>query len=302
MKIGSILALIIVSLSLIECGSNRLKSETQESPSPASIETIGVATTTNAASFTPTAGKNSISPLGTKNATQSLFAIEMLLSQNDYCPVPCIWGIIPGETTLGQAQAIFLNLGSPLVQTAQLGNQDFYESSFGPKHGLKNGASFQIILTVEDRFVKNMRAGISLINSVDASTHDEWAAYSPESVLRRYGIPSRIAFSLSYPAESGFPPNAVWYDMVMYFDDLDFIFEYSSDPLRSLIEEGETVRICPITDQFENVGIRLGKEPVYPPITGLTLENASSLSPSEFYDVLAVNEGCINLNSKAFRP
>jgi hypothetical protein len=214
--------------------------------------------------------------------------------------MPCIWGIFPDTTTLDHAQLIFSHLGSPLIRTSQLGDQDFYESAFGPKNGLENDLSFQIILTVEDAYVKNIRASISLANSVSIKTHDGWAAYSPKNVLKRYGPPSRIGFSISYPAESGSSTNAVWYDMTIYFDELDLIFEYSSDPLAPLLKEGETVNVCPDTDQFTGVNVWLGKEPIHPPIEGLSFEKASTHSLGEFYNTLVTNNGCFELNLEAF--
>lgn len=297
----SILIFTMISLVLFGCLASNQELATQISPKVDTIKTITIRAPISTASVIPTVISMDL-PISTLNATESSFIVKQLLLQNDYCVTPCIWGIFPGKTTLKDAQFIFSNLGSPLIKTLQLDRQSFYASSFGPKSGLENGLSFQVILTVEDLYVKNMRAGVSLANYTLAPAHDEWTAYSPENVLKRYGVPSRVDFSLFYPAESGSPPNAAWYVMAIYFDDLDLIFEYGSDPLRPLTKEGNAVRVCPSTDPFAGVNIWLGKEPVYPPVIGLSLEEAltRTLTLSEFYNTLVVNSGCFELNSKVF--
>ena len=110
----------------------------------------------------------------------------------------------------------------------------------------------------------------------------------------------KVSFSLSYPAELGSSPNAVWYDMIVYFDSINLILEYSSHPINSLSKEGNTVDVCPITDQFEGVNIWLGKEPINPPVLGFPLENVSPFSVKEFYDVIVINNGCFSLDASKF--
>jgi hypothetical protein len=291
-------SLIILLLGIFGCSSNSIETETQIDPTKAQVNIFP--TVTNDTPFlTPMAAETS-SPGGTANATETAFAVRQLLLQNDYCgEAPCIFGITPAKTSLNEAAVIFSKLGNPLVKTTSLENLDFYESLFGPNSGLEPGLSFQVILTVKDQNIKNLRAGINLVNYANR-THDSWIAYSPENILSRYGAPSKVEFALSYPAESSLPNNTVRYDMILYFKSVDLIFEYSSKFLSSFNKDTGLLYLCPLSDQFDNVSIWFGKDPVYPPIVGLPLQKASTLSIDEFHDALVIKKSCFDLDSKSF--
>jgi hypothetical protein len=129
--------------------------------------------------------------------------------------------------------------------------------------------------------------------------HSEWLAYSPETILKRYGKPSKIEFRVDYPHEPGAAPGSVWYDMIMYFDQLDFIVEYSQAPSK----EGKFIKACPINDAFlYGIGMWFGKDPNDPPISAIPLEDATGLTIDEFYELMVNgNPGtCINLITEAF--
>jgi hypothetical protein len=156
-------------------------------------------------------------------------------------------------------------------------------------------------LTVEDNLVMNMTTGIELPPYKEVPDPRGWQAYSVEALFRKYGSPSHIGFKLSYPTEPGYnPDNTAWYDMVLEYDDLHLIIEY----FHGWTKDGNQIKACPLSDQFENIGIYLGKAPPYPPGMGVPLEKATSLSIEQFSDLMKrpSNLACFYITRDAVYP
>ena len=218
---------------------------------------------------------------------QAKEAIGKLLREPMDCLAPCFWEIVPGQTMLGDAQEILTHLGLKINSTTQE-NKEFY----GTSYNFDNGLSIRVILTIQDTVVKNIRIKITPeTHQLGASR--KWLAYSPEILINRYGSPSRVDFFVGRGTPS------VSYAMVMYFDAVDLIVEYSGYDIET---RTTSFRVCPLTNQFDSVRIWLGENPENPPGDAMPLENASLITLEEFSKLMTGNsdEVCIYLKEEIF--
>ena len=224
-------------------------------------------------------------PQPTLAPEQARKIIMTVLQEPVDCAAPCFWGIIPGKTELGEANDILTHLGLEIKSTT-LDNKDFY----GFKYDFDSGLSVITTLTVTKDIVRNLRVDIGPEKQV-VGVKREWLAYSPETLINRYGRPSSVVFALDWGPRS-------FFDMVMYFDAVDLIVEYSGYDI--IHKEKGSPRICPLTAQFEAVNLWMGKDPVYPPGGGVPLEEATGMTMEEFSKVITgdPDKACFELNGE----
>ncbi|MCI0564297.1 MAG: hypothetical protein MN733_37970, partial [Nitrososphaera sp.] len=117
-----------------------------------------------------------------------------------------------------------------------------------------------------------------------------WLAYSPERLIARYGMPSRVEIV----TDTG---PRTFFAMTMYFDEFDLIVQYEGYGIIAT-----DTRVCPLVEQFDSVRIWLGKDPERPPGVAVPLEVATSITTEEFAELLVGNpkDACINLKEEAF--
>jgi hypothetical protein len=218
---------------------------------------------------------------------QAKETIKTLFQDPVDCEAPCFWGIVPGQTTLDEAKNIFTHLGSQIKSTT-LDNKEFY----GIAYDLDNGLSIIVTLTVQDEVVTDMRVYITP-ETQKTGVPREWSAYSPETLIKRYGLPSRVGFSVDWGPRT-------FFDMVMYFDELDLIVEYAGNNIIS--GTNESPGVCPLTDQFDSVRVWMGKDPQYPPQNAIPLEKATSMTMEEFSKLMTgdPSKACFNLKGEMF--
>lgn len=179
-------------------------------------------------------------------------------------------------------------------RTYQEGKKYYYEAGFGFDD------NWGIIVTniVEDGMVKSLVLGLNFVNYTGSTPQQEWLAFRPNAILERYGQPSNVELTLSFPVESGFSPGTAWYDMVMHFPESDLIVSFSYE----LTNTNQKVMACPLTDASLGMSMWLGKEPDNPPAGIVPLAEATTLSVEEFYSVMVDKPqiACFELNKKVF--
>ncbi len=220
--------------------------------------------------------------LDTLEPTKVAETISALLRDPGDCLAPCFWGIMPGQTTVDKAEEIFNHLGLPMGITTFEGKEfATTEYDFG------DGLSFDVILTLQNNVVENLRIKMNVEKQMVGKAR-KWLAYSPETLIKRYGMPSRVDFLGSWSP-------GPYFSMEMYFDPLDLIVEY--DDLVLLPEQGSWL-VCPLTTQFEGLSLWMGKNPVYPPGEGIQLEKATSLTIEDFAKLMTGNpkQACFVFN------
>jgi len=256
---------------------------------------------TAASSITPTiiltvSPLPSPTPIPTLVAQSAENAIKQMLNQETECAEPCLFGIIPDRTTLEETQSFYEHLNMNFKRTYKEGKKHYYEAGFGFDD------NWGIIVTniVEDGIVRNLALGLNFVNYTGSTPQQEWLAFRPNAILERYGQPSDVEITLSFPVESGFSPGTAWYDMVMHFPETNLIVSFRY----KLTNANQKITACPLTDASLGMSMWLGKEPHNPPKGIVSLGKATILSLDEFYDLLTKNSqtACFELNENAFFP
>jgi len=260
-----------------------------KTPTPSSTATPPTTTYTPTPTHTAT-----LTPLPTLKPEQAEETIRTLLRESVDCPAPCFWGIIPGKTTLAEARDVFAHLGLYMQQTNSREGKDIYEIACD----LENGPSVTAILTIQKKIVENLSIMITP-EKFQSDVQREWLAYSPETLIARYGTPSWVEFFV------GRGPGPDAYSMEIYFDEVDLIVQYVVADFEPVYAgEKLSFRTCLLTDEIRSVRIWLGEDPEYPPKrVGIpSLEDATGLTLDEFAELMtgAPEDACIELKNEAF--
>jgi len=237
---------------------------------PTQTIAVQIIALTSTITFTPDPTTTPTLP-STLEAEQTRETIKAYLQDGGNCETPCFLGILPGTTTRSEAEDIFMHIGLP-VRIITYQGQDFYNTH----SDFDNGLSLSIVLTVQDEMVKNLRLYITP-EKQQAGVIRDWSAYSPDTLIKRYGQPSRVDFF----ADWGPGP---FFAMQMYFDTVDLIVQYSGSEI--IPPQKGSSRVCPLAAQFETVWLWMGKNPVYPPGQGKSLQEVTSLTLDEFSELM----------------
>ncbi|NOH04088.1 MAG: hypothetical protein HND47_20020 [Chloroflexi bacterium] len=274
-------SLLILAISLSNCTPDNPTTPTNlESPSPIPVSPTFTATPTE--TVTPTLPAT-FTPLEVNERIRAY-----LQNTVEYCLAPCFWGITPEQTTLDEATNIFVSLGLQPEHTLTQNNQEFYDTDYH----IEKGFEISIILTVQDGIIKSLDAGINV--PAEVSIPRKWAAYSPETLITQYGVPSKVDFFL------GRVTPTPTHSMVLYFENSELIVAYIGSDL--LNNSNPQLEICPTTNQVGHIQIWLGKNPRHPPKQGVPLEEASNLTVEEFSKLMLgdPSKACFNLKEEAF--
>lgn len=275
---------LISAFVLLGCTSVSTPTTPTHSEIPTPSPTFTQATPT----YTPTPPEiSTLTPLATLNSEQAKEAISILLRGTGDCDFPCFWGLIPGQTALGEAQNIFNHLRLQINNTTYEG-KDFY----GINNDFDSGLSISVILTIQNEIIENIRVKV-LPEKQRVGVPREWLAYSPEILITRYGEPSRVVFALDWGPRP-------YFEMDMYFDKVDLIVQYMGHNIISK-QKGPS-QVCPLASQFESVRLWMGEDPVYPPAEAVTLLDATEMTIEEFSNLMtgSPNKACFIVKGEAF--
>jgi len=206
--------------------------------------------------------------------------------QGDDCVAPCIFGIIPGKTTYSEARVIFYWLRLPITADIEMGYKEKETTIF-------------VRFTLDNGIIKNIVMDITLPGYKIVSDPRNWQAYSPETLMKKYGNPTNVGFKLNFPTEGGFEKGGAWYDMVFDYEPQNMVIEYN----QGLTQDGKFIKACPLSDQYSNVRIFLGKDlsGLYPPVLGVPLEQATTLTMDQFSALLQqkTQPACFEISQEA---
>jgi len=252
-------------------------------------------------SFIPVSPTLTITPTETEMPTPTQPAtltplqaekIRTLLQEPIDCSAPCFWGITPQQTTFAEATNIFASLGLQPIHTLTQSSQEFYAIQYHIEFGLE----ISILLTVQDDIVKTLDAGMNVPREVTIPR--KWSAYSPETLIKRYGAPSRVGFTLT----DIYPNNGISGSMTMYFDSVDMIVLYVGTE-EGFLKDQKSFNLCPLNNGIHFVNIWMGGESSsHPPSPQVPLERATSLTLENFSKLMLgdPNKACFNLKGDAF--
>ena len=277
--------LMIAIITISGCGSGK---EISPMPTNTAVPSLTSIVTISTLVFTPRPSPTTtLTPLATLEPKQANETIKTLLQEPVDCSAPCFWGIIPGRTTLDEAKNVFHRLGLQTKSIAYEG-KEFY----GTEYDFDSGVSILVNLTTQDKVVENLRVDINP-ETQKAGVPREWRAYSPETLMKRYGAPSRVEFFVGRVA-------VISYTMIVYFDKLDLIVEYGGYNVGVGTEK--SFRVCPLVDQQDSIRIWLGANPENPPGTAISLEKATSMTLEDFSKLMTgnPNTACLDLKEQLF--
>ena len=159
-------------------------------------------------------------------------------------------------------------------------------------YDLDSGLSIQVILSIQKDIVENIRIKINP-EKQRAGFDREWLSYSPESLIKRYGIPSEVDFI----ADWGPGP---FFEMHMYFEEVDLIVQYAGNEI--IPSQRGAAQVCPQTVQFDSVWLWMGKSPAYPPVDGVPLKKVTSMTVEEFSKLMTEDPDhtCFLINGNEF--
>ncbi len=208
------------------------------------------------------------------------------LHNTERCPLPCWFGIVPGESTWSDLETLFRHLGAIVV------NETTNTYVF---HGIGGFNSFGLY-TVFELYEQDDRITAMDVHSDswnDATQSDfraMWESYAPEVIIEDYGCPSQVrVLSESRPSHEIPYGDHIWYTIWFYYENLGGVISY----------EGRTdyepvYRMCPSFTDEGNLGQHLRIEMrssdgsniiqwgSLSNLYGMPIEEASSLSLDEF--------------------
>ena len=245
-----------------------------------SIPTVTVSSP--AAKLSPT---TTLSPLNTLEPEKVSETLQPLIKDPLNCAAACYWGIIPGQTHLDEVEVFFDRLGfTPFKGKDPNSGRDFYTISNKPD----SGNSTRVTLYTLNNLVENIVVTPTITIQKEGSTR-EWIAFSPETLIKKYGKPSRVEFGLDLGQEN------ITINMIMYFDQIDLIALYSG--------VDNTFKFCPLTFPFNHVRLWMGANPPHPPqFPTVPLEKATSLTIDQFTQLMLGDplNACFTLDEDAF--
>lgn len=206
------------------------------------------------------------------------------------CPEPCFWGIVPNKTQMDEARAFFSHLGFiPFEGKIENSNRHFYTIT----HTSDNGLETYVTLFSSSDIVENIKVIPNIGKQKDINRQD-WIAYSPETLIKRYGKPSRVDLWLEWGPRFLISIN-------MYFDEDQIIVHYSGYDM--IPDRPHSARVCPLTAPFDYVGLWMGEAPPDPPYVGISLEKATSLTMDQFTQLMLGDpqQACFVVNGDVFQ-
>jgi hypothetical protein len=188
-----------------------------------------------------------LTPVETLGPAQVTETMQPSIDDPMNCAVPCFWGIVPGKTSFQEAKLFFSKLGFiPFEGTFE--GRDFYTIEFDTG----TGDDSSVTLHPNNNLVENIVVDPDIPNPIEGSSR-KWIAYSPEKLIKQYGSPSHVEFTVSSYGMVGTPPN-IGINMIMYFDATDLIVHYSG---YNMTPES----FCPLKAPFDFVRLWIGKNP-----------------------------------------
>lgn len=268
----------------------------QEAQHPSSTNLLAMntvaPTSTPTLAITETPSSTAIqTPLVTLRPENVKETMQPLLQDPMNCAIPCFLGITPGKTSLDTVRAFFSPLGFIHREGTDLNSgRDFY--SIGYEDFI--GRDSHVTLYITNNLVENIYIMPEIIKQKEGSPRD-WIAYSQETIIKKFGQPSRVDFYLAWPGSGG--SEII---MNMYFYSSNLIVQYTGENM--LDSSNHSPHLCPLTAPFDYVRLWLGPNPPNSPLAGVPLEQATSLTMDQFTQLMLGDpqNACFIINEDEF--
>ena len=226
-----------------------------------------------------------LTPLPTLESKQAEEVVIPLLQKAETdCLAPCFWGIVPEKTTLEEVESVFAHLGFRSTSEPVENNRERHH--YYHRYEFDSGIFINADIVFHNSIVEGVRVRIS---EKLVPAERKWLAYSPETLIRRYGTPSKAEFFVSM-REAPFS----LYSMILYFESVNLIVEYSYE------KDSSDFIICPLKNQQNfRVSVWFGESPPFSPLPGVALSETSSMTLDEFSKLMTgePDDACIDLKT-----
>ena len=177
--------------------------------------------------------------------------VNVAMKTNGGCDYPCWWGIIPGETHQEDAFALLAKIGlAPRYDPAMGGFNDIWWFN-----GLYGGQSINFDIYVTDKVVTYIHLW-GLGNRDKTMFQELWNSDSPESIVTKYGTPTRVWIESYFSTcEGNGPCTSTPYKLWLFYDKQGFFIIYSG-----FVDLKSTYTFCPT---FNDDGNLSGKIEIY---------------------------------------
>lgn len=290
-----LIIIVVIVLMLSACATTNKTTPLPNDPeAPSSTEilasTFALPTKTFIPMLTNTPTLLSMQPpVGTLEPLHIRETMDPLFRDPMKCTEPCFWGIVPNKTKFDEAKTFFDQLGIiPFEGKYGNTNINFYTIQYTSDSGLKN----EVTLYALNNNIENIIIRPRIKSQKEGNIRD-WIAYSPDTLIKQFGKPSRVEFTVD-----SIPRPSVTINM--YYDDINLIVTYAGDYPTS--SDPRSYQVCPLIDTFTSIRIWIGSDPVSPPLPGITLEKATSLKMDQFTQLILGDpkQGCFSINRDVF--
>lgn len=227
-----------------------------------------------------------LSPVLTYTKRERDTFLQKMISEPIDCAAPCFLGITTGETTSEEVQNILKYYG---LETYVVNNEGKEAINFG--YDFPNGLNISAILPIRNNVIETITVNLTP-NHPKVGAWQGWGAYSPISLISKYGPPTQVEFASSHGPTT-------FFSMIMYFQRENLIIEYYAQSVENLEKNG--IQLCPLEISYNFAKFWMGDNPLYPPGKAISLDKVSSLTLSEFSDLLEDDPGkaCFEINADA---
>jgi hypothetical protein len=178
--------------------------------------------------------------------------IQNLLTTNGGCTLPCLLGVIPGQSSWEEVQRFFTSLGESVANTdhfPKYGLTDYFYSFQPPSNNLE-ALEWSVGFYVSGNEIDLFRFGIgSPARNPVYSTR-----YSVKAITAALGEPTKIEVSILILSN---PRTAISYLLYIYYhvNDMWLVFKYPG--FVNWLDNYETLVFCPTHPYLDNPGTRL---------------------------------------------
>jgi hypothetical protein len=228
--------------------------------------------------------------------------IKQMITTNNGCKYPCVWGITPENTSINRANEYLLSFG--------IKGNNYDDNEYGKQYSYQLitkpaiiGISFSGHEKVELIAVESQ---LETIAGTKYTYYDQIFDYLPKTLFDNYGKPDNIY--IYYEHLNIYDPNNTIFTLMIFYKRMNFLLDYGGYAER--IEKG--YRICPMivneTNYIERVKIMakssiinktLESMTIYGDPERNTIDKMSTTTTDKFYnDVKDDKLACIDTTDK----
>lgn len=214
--------------------------------------------------------------------------IAELMRTNNNCAVPCFWGISPGITDVSQALNYLQPISNKkLKMPIDAKMYDFWGRYLYNQDMIKVDVGFHAI----GQDIENLKVKVGGLQDERVTTED-WLAFRPDSLLKRYGAPERVGIVMGQG-----PEGRLGYEMILLYPSQRMYIKYSGNQL--VILPQKIIHACPLlNNNISDFELDLGKYDESILTEGADITQLTTMSMQKFYQVMLMKpaEACFDLD------